>query len=165
MVAKKGGQLGPLSSTVLPPDPQDPESVDLEIDEVWSFVGSKKNEVYAWVALCRSTRQVVGVALGDRSAATCWRLWISIPLVYRTGFCFTDFWRAYLAVIPDCQHVAAGKDSGLTNHIERWNNTLRQRLGRYVRKTLSFSKSFVMHWICLHLFLHRYNLEIAILRH
>ncbi len=138
----------------------------MEIDEVWAFVGSKKHAVYAWVALCRKTRQVVGVVLGDRSAATCWRLWISIPLPSRTGFCDTDFWHAYQAVIPipDSQHVAGGKETGQTNHIERWNNTLRQRLGRYVRKTLSFSKSFVMHWICLHFFLHRYNVEIAVLR-
>lgn len=149
---------------MLPPDPNDPAASVLEIDEVWSFVGSKKYEVYVWVALCRSTRQVVGVASGDRSRATCWRLWISIPLAYRTGFCFTDFWSAYQTVIPDRQHIACGKESGQTNHIERWNNTLRQRLGRFVRKTLSFSKSAGMHWICLHLFLHRYNLEIAIRR-
>ncbi len=45
--------------------------------------------------------------------------------------------------------------------LERWNNTLRQRLARFVRKTLSFSKSLVMHDICLRLFLHRCNLERA----
>ncbi len=35
----------------------------------------------------------------------------------------------------------------------------RQRLARFVRKTLSFSKSDRMHEICLRLFLHRYNLS------
>ncbi|MGI8468829.1 MAG: IS1 family transposase [Pyrinomonadaceae bacterium] len=44
----------------------------------------------------------------------------------------------------------------------RWNNTLRQRLARFVRKTLSFSKSDAMHEICLFLFLHRYNNELAL---
>jgi insertion element IS1 protein InsB len=34
-------------------------------------------------------------------------------------------------------------------------------LARFVRKTLSFSKSLVMHDVCLRLFLHRYNLERA----
>jgi IS1 family transposase len=52
--------------------------------------------------------------------------------------------------------------SGETAHVERWNNTLRQRLARFVRKTLSFSKSDVMHEICLFLFLHRYNDELAL---
>ena len=70
----------------------------------------------------------------------------------------------YQAIIPDEQHVAVGKETGETAHVERWNNTLRQRLGRFVRKTLSFSKSFLMHSIALRLFLHRYNSEIATLR-
>ena len=47
--------------------------------------------------------------------------------------------------------------------LERWKNTLRQRLARFVRMTLSFSKSEVMHEACLLLFLHRYNLDLAIL--
>jgi IS1 transposase/InsA N-terminal domain len=47
--------------------------------------------------------------------------------------------------------------------LERWNNTLRQRLARFVRMTLSFSKSVLMHERCLLLFLHRYNRERAIL--
>jgi hypothetical protein len=46
---------------------------------------------------------------------------------------------------------------GETAHVERWNNTLRQRLARFVRKTLSFSKDPEMHEACLNLFLHRYN--------
>jgi hypothetical protein len=36
---------------------------------------------------------------------------------------------------------------------------LRQRLSRFVRKTLSFSKSRQMHYCCLKLFICRYNLE------
>ena len=56
-----------------------------------------------------------------------------------------------------------GKETGETAHIDRWNCTLRQRLARFVRKTLSFSKSTVMHTICLDLFLHRYNLDRAII--
>ena len=164
-MAQKGAvKLPPLSTTLLTPDPKDATAADLELDEVWSFVGSKRNPVYVWIALCRATRQVIAIATGDRSAATCWRLWIAIREPYRRGFCYTDFWQSYQAVIPDEQHVASGKETGYTAHIERWNNTLRQRLGRFVRKTLSFSKCSVMHWICLQLFLHRYNLEIAIRR-
>jgi len=47
--------------------------------------------------------------------------------------------------------------------VERWNNTMRQRLARFVRMTLSFSKSVVMHEACLLLFLPRSNTERAIL--
>lgn len=72
-----------------------------------------------------------------------------------------SLWEAYREVIPTEQHVAVGKDSGETAHVERWNNTLRQRLGRFVRKSLSFSKSEEMHEVCLRLFLHSYNLALV----
>jgi IS1 family transposase len=74
----------------------------------------------------------------------------------------SDFWEAYQLVIPSQQHTAAGKERGLTAHVERWNNTLRQRLGRFVRKSLSLSKSDLMHDICLRLFLHDYNHSLAL---
>jgi len=60
-------------------------------------------------------------------------------------------------VLPEAQHEATGKGDGQTCHIERWNNTLRQRLARFVRQTLSFSKSDRMHKVCLLLFVHDYN--------
>ncbi len=141
-----------------PPDPTDPESTTLELDELWSFVLKKANKVWIWVALCRKTRQIVAYVLGDRSEATCQRLWDAIPALYRTGTCYSDFWKAYAAVIPADQHCAVGKETGQTAQVERWNNTLRQRLARFVRETLSFSKSQHMHAICLGLFIHRYNL-------
>jgi hypothetical protein len=71
---------------------------------------------------------------------------------------------AVLIVIALLVGAVQSKETGATAHVERSNNTLRQRLGRFVRKTLSFSKSLVMHEIALRFFLHRYNLEIAILR-
>ena len=104
----------------------------------------KAREVWGWIALCRKTRQVVAYALGDRRTQTCLRLWEAISSVYRNGHGFTDFWAAYSAVIPEEQHTAVGKETGETAHVERWNNTLRQRLARFVRMTLSFSKSVVM---------------------
>ncbi len=116
----------------------------LELDELWSFVLKKANHSWIWIALCRKTRQVVAYAVGDRSKQTCLRLWENIPPAYRQGHCFTDFWVIYAAVIPEDQHSAVGKETGETAHVERWNNTLRQRLARFVRMTLSFSKSVMM---------------------
>jgi IS1 family transposase len=158
---KKAGNLPALSETLLIPDANEAESTLLELDELWSFVLKKTNKAWIWIALCRKTRQVVAYAIGDRSENTCSRLWKATPQSYRVGHCYTDFWSAYQAVIPEEQHSAVGKETGETAHIERWNNTLRQRLGRFVRKTLSFSKSLLMHDACLELFLHRYNLERA----
>src|SRR5205085_7034348 len=110
---KKGAQLPPLRTTLLAPDPEDPTSTTLELDELWSFVLKKANDSWIWIALCRKTRQVVGYAIGDRSKRTCQRLWESIPDLYRQGHCFTDFWAAYKTVIPEEQHTTVGKETGV----------------------------------------------------
>ena len=161
MDKKKAAALPALSETVREPDANDAEATVLELDELWSFVLKKTNKAWIWIALCRKTRQVVAYAVGDRSEKACRKLWETIPQAYRTGHCSTDFWTAYQAVIPEEQHTAGGKETGETAHVERWNNTLRQRLACFVRKTLSFSKSMLMHDACLRLFLHRYNRERA----
>ena len=96
---------------------------------------------------------------GDRSRATCERLWQEVPESHKEATCYSDFWEAYQKVIPEERHEATGKEEGETSHVERWINTLRQRLSRFVRKTLSFSKSAQMHHCCLKLFICRYNLE------
>jgi hypothetical protein len=40
---------------------------------------------------------------------------------------------------------AVGKETGKTSYIERFNCTMRQRVSRLVRKTLSFSKKLEKH--------------------
>jgi insertion element IS1 protein InsB len=84
-------------------------------------------------------------------------LWQRIPPAYQQSMCFTDFWEAYKKVIPLKQHRPGGKGAGQTCHIERFNNTLRQRSARLVRQTMSFSKNVKMHKICLALFIYDYN--------
>jgi len=158
---KKHAALPELSDTLREPDPLDPAARDLELDELWSFVLKRARKRWVWIALCRATRQVVAYFIGDRSRESCRKLWARIPAAYSGGRCFTDCREAYSLVIPAGQHTAAGKQSGFTSRVERWNNTLRQRLARFVRKTLSFSKSERMHEICLRLFLHRYNLSLV----
>lgn len=160
--SKKEATLPELRETLVAPDPSDPSQTILELDELWSFVLKRANKRWIWIALCRATRQIVAYVIGDRSRATCQKLWQSIPLAYRSGHCFSDFWEASRLVIPAEQHTAAGKETGFTAHVERWNNTLRQRLGRFVRKSLSFSKSDAMHELCLRLFLHDYNQSVAL---
>jgi insertion element IS1 protein InsB len=138
-----------LRETLIAPDPAEPTATVLELDELWSFVLKRTNKRWVWIALCRATRQIVAYVVGDRSVAICQKLWEQIPASYRRAHCDSDFWEVYRLVIPAEQDTAAGEESGLTAHIERWNNTLRQRLGRFVRKSLSFSKSDTMHELCV----------------
>jgi len=107
-------------------------------------------------------RRVVAFVVGDRSAKTCRRFWEALPDGYRRVQCDRDFWAAYSKVLPATQPTPVGKESGQTAHVEGWNLTLRQRLARFVRRTLSFSKSSVMHEACLRLFIHRYNCSHAL---
>jgi IS1 family transposase len=117
----------------------------LELDELWSFVLKKANQRWVWVALCRRTRQIVAYFIGDRTEASCLQLWRRIPLAYTRCHSFSDFWDAYQRIFATDRHQSVAKNSGQTAHIERWFNTLRQRLARFVRKALSFSKSDRLH--------------------
>lgn len=156
MVKKKGIQ-NPTIKDTLHASVQDDV---LELDEVWSFVHKRANKRWLWIALCRRTRQVVAYFIGDRSEASCKALWEEIPESYRKLHSYSDFWDAYKKVLPKETHCSVGKESGQTNHVERWNNTLRQWVSRYTRKTLSFSKSDEFHNLVTHLFIRKYNLNL-----
>jgi IS1 family transposase len=130
----------------------------LQLDELWSFIINKKIKVWIWIALDSETREIVGLVAGDRSQETAKKLWDNLPPVYRQCAVFyTDFWEAYAVVFPSKRHKAVDKSSGKTSYIERFNNTLRQRVSRLVRKTLSFSKKFENHLGSLWYFVHDYN--------
>jgi IS1 family transposase len=128
------------------------------MDELWSFVVDKGNKQWVWLAIDADTREIIGCYIGDRSRESAIALWQSVPAVYRQcAKVYTDYWEAYVDVIPSKRHVAVGKDSGLTSYIERLNNTLRQRISRLVRKTLSFSKKIENHIGAIWIFIHQYN--------
>lgn len=129
---------------------------------MWSFVGAKRNKLWIWLAMDAESRQIVGVYIGSRSRNAAKRLWQSLPAVYRQcAVCYTDYWEAYEQVIPSKRHRAVGKETGKTNYIERFNNTLRQRVGRLVRKALSFSKSLENHIGAVWYFVHHYNAKLS----
>jgi len=67
------------------------------------------------------------------------------------------FWSAYDEVFPSKRHQSVGKETGKTSYIERFNCTLRQRVSRLVRKTLSFSKKLENHIGAIWYFVHHYN--------
>jgi IS1 family transposase len=118
----------------------------LECDQMWSFVLSKKNKVYVWLAIDRDTREIVGCYVGDRTRKSARKLWRSLPSIYRKcAVTYTDFWEAYVTITLRKLHRPVGKETGQTNHIERLNNTFQKRISRLVRKSLSFSKKMDNH--------------------
>ena len=130
----------------------------IQCDEMWSFVGNKNNKQWVWLALDIETKEIVGVYVGVRNREGAKRLWQSLPALYRQcAVSYTDFWSAYDQIFPQSRHIAVSKTSGKTNAIERFNCTLRQRVARLVRKTLSFSKKLENHIGAIWYFIHHYN--------
>jgi IS1 family transposase len=139
-------------------EPKTRRRLTVQLDELWSFVDDKGNEQWVWLAIDVETREIVGCYIGDRSGEAAKALWQSLPAVYRQcAVCYTDFWVSYPVALPSKRHRALGKESGLTSYIERFNNTLRQRVSRLVRKTLSFSKDLNNHIRAIWNFIHHYN--------
>jgi IS1 family transposase len=138
--------------------PKPKGALTVQMDELWSFVDSKGNKQWVWLALDVVTREIVGCHIGDRSKDSALALWQSMPAVYRQcAMIFTDHWEAYKAVLPSLRHRVVGNETGLTSYIERFNNTLRQRVSRLVRQTLSFSKKLDNHISAIWNFIHYYN--------
>ena len=142
-------------------------------------MNNKGQKVWVWIALEREAGRIVGLAFGGgqarkvlccprhRSSETCVKLWNSLPADYRKrAVLYSDFWSAYAEVLPSKRHRAVGKETGQTAHIERFNNTLRQRCPNLVRKTLSFSKCKERHQARIRTFVdhHSRPLEAAYLR-
>ena len=136
--------------------------LEVEADEMASFVQKKATKQWIWIAMDATSRQVIAVHVGDRSRRSATRLWARIPEAYRQRATFyTDQYVVYEGVIPAAQHRAISKLARKTNHIERFNNTLRQRVSRLVREALSFSKKLAHHIGAIKLFICHYNLTKA----
>lgn len=149
--------LPSLPETLLPAQADDV----LEMDELVSFVSEKWFKRWLWTAQCRRTRQIVAFVIGDRSETTARQLWQAIPESYKRCVVFTDEFNVYPLIVPFEQHHPVPKGSGLTNHQERWYNTLRQWLGRYTRRTLAFSKDDYYHTLVTHWFIIEHNRRMA----
>lgn len=136
-------------------------TITIECDEMWSFVKGKHNQEWIWLAILQETRHIVGLYIGDRSQESAKKLWESVPEhVRQCQIVYTDGLKSYVGAIPQEKHQATSKGSGKTNHIERFNNTIRQRCSRLVRKGLSFSKDCFNHEGAIWYFVHHYNASL-----
>lgn len=149
--------LPDLQATLLPAAADDV----LEMDELVSFVSDKWFKRWLWTAQCRRTRQIIAYAIGDRSTTTAEKMWQALPHGYQSCPVFTDEFNVYPVIVPPEQHHPVPKGSGQTNHQERWYNNLRQWVGRYTRRTLSFSKEDEYHSLVTHWFIIEHNLRMA----
>ena len=138
------------------------QRLEVEADEMQSFVQKKDNKPWIWIAMDVKTRHVMAFHVGDRSRRSAKRLWAKIPRAYRQHATFyTDQDVVDAGMIPVAQHRAISQLARQTNHIERFTNTLRQRVSRLVREALSFSKKLAHHVGAIQLFICHDNLTRA----
>jgi insertion element IS1 protein InsB len=119
-----------------------------EIDELWTFVGRKKNEVWITYAMDRSTKEVIGFHVGTRTKDKLEQVTSKVLMRNPKRVC-TDGLVTYKSLIPKELHRVGLPN---TRHIERFNLNLRTHLKRLSRKTICFSKSKEMLEACLKIY-------------
>jgi insertion element IS1 protein InsB len=131
---------------------------EAELDEMWSFVGRKKQQRWLWGVLDHQTGRVVAYVFGRRED----QAWLQLktlrePLGIRRVY--TDGWGAYQRHLAPIRHVVGKRR---TQQLERKPLTLRPRLKWLVRKPICFAKSVAMHELVIGLFINRFEFGLQL---
>ena len=148
-----------LEQTLTPPTTALIVRVDeAEMDEMWSFVQSKRQQRWLWHAIDHRTGAVLAYVLAPHEDEALKQLQQLLAPFSIERF-YTDSWGAYLRLLESQKHTV-GKMN--TQRIERKHLTLRTRIKRLARKTICFSKSTWLHDVVIGLFINRYEFGLTI---
>jgi insertion element IS1 protein InsB len=128
----------------------------VQIDELYSFVHTKKKKVWVLYAYDTETDEILAVSAGKRSKKTVKDLLKRLNDIEIDWFC-TDNWDAFKAVLPE-NHLI-GKQ--FTKAIEGVNTALRNSCKRLNRRTTSFSKKVLNHWCAIKLVINYRNTKAS----
>jgi insertion element IS1 protein InsB len=131
---------------------------EVESDEMWSFVGKKKNQRWLWHAIDHKTGVVLAYVLGKHTDEVLLKLKELLDPFGIKRY-YTDSWGGYERHIPR-DKLSISKTN--TQKIERKHLTLRTRIKRLARKTICFSKSVRIHDIVIGMFINRYEFGLQI---
>ena len=136
------------------PEPRVPPRIkELEMDELWSFIGSKSVQCWLWLARNRRTGRLAAFELGRRTDQSCARLCDKLEPT-QVEELFTDDWQSYGKYL-DPQRHQIGKNG--TQGIERINLNFRTHLKRLQRRTICYSRSYELHYAVIKLYIHHIN--------
>jgi IS1 family transposase len=139
-----GKILGVLEKSRYQFKPKRTHYARLEIDELWTFVGSKANRKWLIYAYDRDGGEIVAWVWGDRSAKTANRLRDKLK---KLGVTYdriaTDDWEAFVKTFAEDPHDIGKRH---TVGIEGNNCLLRHRMRRIFRKSCNFSKKLKNHF-------------------
>lgn len=111
-----------------------------EVDEIRTFIKNKERPVWIVYALERKTKQVVNFSIGRRTKRTLQYVTNTL-LLSNPKTVYTDSLIHYKSLLNELVHKTTPFG---TNHIERKNLSLRTHLKRLNRKTICFSRSFIL---------------------
>jgi insertion element IS1 protein InsB len=131
---------------------------EAEVDEMWSDVGSKKEQRWLWHAIDHHTGALLAYAFGRREDEVFLRLKSLLVPFGITRF-YTDGWGAYKRHLAPAMHNPGKRN---TQKIERKHLILRTRIKRLARKTICFSRSQKLHDIVIGLFINRYEFGLPV---
>ena len=120
-----------------------------EIDELWTFIGSKANEIWITYSFERKSKKVIDFKVGARTKESLQKITDGVLQMNPDRIC-TDGLNTYKSLIPKPLHRIGLPN---TRHIERFNLNLRTHLKRLSRKTICFSKSKEMLEACLKIYI------------
>lgn len=121
---------------------------EYEVDEMHTYIGNKSNACYIGYALNKVTKQVIDFVVGSRTKENLKSV-IGSVIKLSPKRIFTDKLNIYRGLIEKNIHAISAFS---TNHIERFNLTLRTHLKRLARRTLCYSKSIEMLKNCLRIY-------------
>ncbi|MEE6162431.1 IS1 family transposase [Cylindrospermopsis raciborskii] len=127
-----------------------------ELDELETFVGSKKNKIWLWTAVNHFRKNILAWVVGDHSSQAFQPLWDIVKL-WQCFFYVTDGWRVYPSFIQPEDHIVS---KTYMTRVEGENTRLRHYLARLHRKTLCYSKSVDMLRYSIKLLLHYLKYEV-----
>ena len=110
---------------------------EFEVDELWSFLGNKKNVTWITYALEKETRTIIDFCVGRKTTENIKPL-INKLLLLQPKRIYTDKLNIYPSLIPKEIHK---RFQYCTNRIERMNLNLRTHIKRLSRRTICFSRN------------------------
>jgi IS1 family transposase/transposase-like protein len=116
---------------------------EVEMDEMWSFVGDKSHQYWLWWAIDHSTGEPLAFHFGTREYENLDEL-LALLSPFDIKIVYADNNFAYQSRISNSE-VVTGKEN--TQKIERKHLSLRTWCSRLVRKGIRFSKDHSMHKI------------------
>ena len=134
------------------------ESYESEVDEMWSYVGKKSQELWLCHAIDHKTGKVLAYTFGLRKDEVFLKLKALLSPFGITRF-YTDALGTYKRCLNPENYVICNYN---TQKIANKHLNLRDRIKRLARKTICFSKSITMHDIVIGLFINRYEFGILI---